>query len=49
MTIGSGIRVILRVLPQQFERLYHWYYYAAEMTSDGIIQGGSNMTRTDLY
>jgi hypothetical protein len=26
MTIGSGIRVILRILPQQFERLQCWYY-----------------------
>jgi hypothetical protein len=26
MTIFSGIEVILRVLPQQFERLYCWYY-----------------------
>jgi hypothetical protein len=24
--IGSGIQVILRVLPQQFERLWRWYY-----------------------
>jgi hypothetical protein len=27
MTIGSGIRVILTVLPQQFERLQCWYYW----------------------
>jgi hypothetical protein len=40
MTIGSGICVILRVLPQQAERLQCWYYwwegfmiYANEMTS----------------
>jgi hypothetical protein len=26
MTIGSGIRVILRELPEQFERLQCWYY-----------------------
>jgi hypothetical protein len=26
MKIGSGIRVISRVLPQQFERLWCWYY-----------------------
>jgi hypothetical protein len=26
MTIGSGIRVILRLLPQQLERLYFLYY-----------------------
>jgi hypothetical protein len=26
MTIGSGIRVILRVLRQQFERLQCWCY-----------------------
>jgi hypothetical protein len=26
MTIGSGIEVILRLLPQQFERLQCWYY-----------------------
>jgi hypothetical protein len=24
--IGSGTQVILRSLPQQFERLYCWYY-----------------------
>jgi hypothetical protein len=24
--IGSGIEVIPRLLPQQFERLYLWYY-----------------------
>jgi hypothetical protein len=24
--IGSGIKVILRLLPQQFERLQCWYY-----------------------
>jgi hypothetical protein len=23
---GAGIRAILRVLPQQVERLYYWYY-----------------------
>jgi hypothetical protein len=26
MTIGSGIQVILRLLPQQFERLQCWCY-----------------------
>jgi hypothetical protein len=26
MTIGSGIRVILRLLPQQFESMQCWYY-----------------------
>jgi hypothetical protein len=24
--IGSGIQIILRLLPQQFERLQCWYY-----------------------
>jgi hypothetical protein len=44
MRIGSGIRVILRLLPQQFEMLQCWYYwwegfmkYAVEMTSCGMI------------
>jgi hypothetical protein len=27
MTIGSGIQVILRLLPQQIERLQYWYYW----------------------
>jgi hypothetical protein len=26
MKIGSGIQLILKVLPQQFERLQCWYY-----------------------
>jgi hypothetical protein len=26
MTIGSGIQVILRLLPKKFERLQCWYY-----------------------
>lgn len=26
MTIGVGIQVIIRVEPQQCERLYCWYY-----------------------
>jgi hypothetical protein len=26
MTIGSGIRVILRMLSQQFERILCWHY-----------------------
>jgi hypothetical protein len=26
MTIGSGTQVILRLLPQQYERLQCWYY-----------------------
>jgi hypothetical protein len=40
MTISSGLRVILKVLSQQFERLRCWYYwwegfimYAIEMAS----------------
>jgi hypothetical protein len=40
MTIGSDIQVILRLLPQQSERLQYWYYwweefikYADEMAS----------------
>jgi hypothetical protein len=44
MAIGSGIQVILRVLPQQFERLWYWYYwweglhkYAVEMASGGMM------------
>jgi hypothetical protein len=43
MKIGSGIQVIARLLPLQFERLQCWYYlwkrfmmYAIEMTSDGM-------------
>jgi hypothetical protein len=27
MTIGSGIQAVLRLLPQQFERLQCWYYW----------------------
>jgi hypothetical protein len=26
MTIGSGVQVILRLLPKQFERLQCWYF-----------------------
>jgi hypothetical protein len=26
VTVGSGIQVLLRLLPQQFERLQYWYY-----------------------
>jgi hypothetical protein len=44
MKIGSGIKVILRVFPQQFERLWCWYYwwegfmmYSIETVSDGMI------------
>jgi hypothetical protein len=44
MTTSSGIRVTLRVLPQQFDRLQCWYYwwdgfkkYAIEMASSGMI------------
>jgi hypothetical protein len=44
MTIGSRIQVILRSLPQQFERIQCWYYtwmrftkYAGEMASEGPI------------
>jgi hypothetical protein len=44
MTIGVGIQLILKLLPQQFERLQCWYYwreefmkYAVEMASGGII------------
>jgi hypothetical protein len=43
-TFGSAVQVILRVLPQQFERLWYWYYwwegflkYTTEMTSRGMI------------
>jgi hypothetical protein len=44
MAIGSGIQVILNLLPQQFERLPSWYYrwkgfmkYAVEVTAGGTI------------
>jgi hypothetical protein len=44
VTTGSGFRVILRALPQQFESLYYWHYwrkgflmYAIEMTSGGMM------------
>jgi hypothetical protein len=44
LTIGSGIQVILRLLPQRFERLQYWYYcwegfmkYAVQMASGGKI------------
>jgi hypothetical protein len=43
MNIGSGIQVILRLLPLQSEKLQCWYYhwegfmmYAVEMISDGM-------------
>jgi hypothetical protein len=26
MTIGSGIQILLRLLPQEYERLQCWYY-----------------------
>jgi hypothetical protein len=51
MTIGSGIQVIFRVLPQQSERLQCWHYrwdrfmkYAADMISGGMIYTPSFMT-----
>jgi pilus assembly protein TadC len=44
MSAGSGIKVILRILPQQFERTYSWYYrlegfikYGIEVASGGMI------------
>jgi hypothetical protein len=44
MTISFGIQVIVRLLPQQFERLQCLYYgqggfmkYATEMASHGMI------------
>jgi hypothetical protein len=44
MTIGSGIQVILRSVPQQFETLQCWYYllecfvkYAVGIASGGMI------------
>jgi hypothetical protein len=44
MTISSGIKVILRVIPQKFERLYCWYcwweefiMYAVAMASGVMI------------
>jgi hypothetical protein len=44
MMIPSGIKVILRLLPQQFERLQCWYYwqqefidYVVEMVSGGMM------------
>jgi hypothetical protein len=44
MMNGSDIQVILKLLPQQFERLQCWYCrwyefmkYAVEMASDGIV------------
>jgi hypothetical protein len=44
VTIGSGIQVILRLLPEQFERLQCWYYrfeisvkYVVKMVSDFMI------------
>jgi hypothetical protein len=50
MTISSSIQVILRLLPQQLQRLQCWYYswegfmkYAVEMTSGGTIHISSSM------
>jgi hypothetical protein len=44
MTICSGFQVILRVQPQQFEKLHCWYYgrqgfvkYAIKMVSSGTV------------
>jgi hypothetical protein len=44
MKIGSGIQILLRLLPQQFKWLQYWYYswegfmmYAIEMPSGGMI------------
>jgi hypothetical protein len=44
MTIVSGIQVILRIFPQQLERLQCWYYwwrgflkYAADIISGGMM------------
>jgi hypothetical protein len=44
MMTGSGIQVILRLLPHKFEKLQCWYYclegfvkYATKMGSGGMI------------
>jgi hypothetical protein len=51
MTICSDIQIILRVIPEQFERLQCWYYrvdgfikYAVEMASGSMIYTPSFMT-----
>jgi hypothetical protein len=44
MMIGSGIQIIVRLLPQQFDRLQFWYYswegfmkHTTELASGGTI------------
>jgi hypothetical protein len=44
MAVGSGIQILLRFLPQQFEKLQSWYYswegsmkYAIKIASGGMI------------
>jgi hypothetical protein len=44
LAIGSGIKLILRILPQGFERIQCWYYgqevfmnYSVEIGSDGMM------------
>lgn len=44
ITVGSGMQVMLRLIPQKFERLYYWCYWwkrfikaAVQMASKGNI------------
>jgi hypothetical protein len=48
MTVCSGIHVMLRLIPQEFEGLHYWYYWrkrfikaAVEMASNGIVYTSS--------
>jgi hypothetical protein len=34
--ISSGIQVILRLLPQQFERLQYWYFFGGGLMKYGV-------------
>jgi hypothetical protein len=55
MTIGLGIEVMIRLLPQHFERLQCWYYwlvgqvkYAIEIVSGGMIYTPILMISSDI-